>query len=479
MKARRAWLLGGLISLCGCADNVVYETGSTSDAGATSSTTGSAPSTGVATSTTVSTGTGMATGGAGGGPSEAFTVWIFETKGKVTDAETPIGGAVVDYDSPNGGRIELTTAADGHATFSIDTSSGPGNVTAFFPAHRIVTDIGVSPETVGNIPHPAGYMSPAPAADLVIHLSPLNALQNAVTVNGKLTNPFGPGEFVGLSNDSLYDYEYTVTSDYKLTVPKGAAYTIYGVEAHAGGVQPPRGLAQSLDRWFTIPGPVESADAAADFDLSQATDSTVTTVHANAAIPGGEEGPMGGASRCGYAGFSYNDSARPTAVLGAAANCSLGSDGQSFDFEITTMDATPPGQLVMGEIYIEALNGAASIRYVAPYPKDGDKIDGLDVPLAIPKTPVKVTDPIALPGAPSTGETDIRLADADGNPFWGIAIVAVPVPASFTLPALPTGASFPATVKATLYTDTVRGPDLPNTVMYTNQTMSAAFTIEQ
>jgi hypothetical protein len=377
-------------------------------------------------------------------PGTPMTVWVYAVARKAGDPATPLGGATVAFDPPDGGeRVELTTEADGHATTNMDFTKGTAVVSATAPERIVLTALEVSPETVkNNPPNPFGK----PNTDLVLLLgpNPKGVTSGSVEITGKLTGKAAPENVIGLASTGVFGFNYFPSDGYAARVPKGIPFSLVGFESGATDTSVPRTFDVASVRPFRIDHAALDANTTLDIDASQGTLAT-TTVHWKLELPGGDGGPLGGTSTA-FANVLSFDSGVGTGFYRHVAPT---ADKNGFDIEelVTTADLAP--EVTRTVAIIRTTDGAVALREMLGSAPDGTVFKDFIVPSAVAVTKQTRADAFAVDGVPTEAESvNVNLSSGPDLEWVVLGPFKKKPGGPIKLPAPPSTAVLPSTLTA-------------------------------
>lgn len=409
-------------------------------------------------------------------PGTTLTVWIYEQP-KPGGTATPLAGATVAFDPPEGSgeRVEVTTEADGKATATIDIGTGPATISATAPNHVTVTALEVSPEENKKLPqNPFGK----PITDLVLLLGPngKGSVANSVEIRGSIIGKAAPDNEVGIGSTGVYQSYIFPSAQYAARVPKGVPFSLMCFEGPPGDFSVPRSFDRATIRLFRVDHPAIDANTPFDIDASQGT-LQQTTIHWKVELPGGDSGPLGGTSQV-YANIVSFDSG---ANKGFFRHIAPTADKNAFDVEEVVAETDLAPELVRAIAAIQATDGAASVRQELTA-GDGFVFKDYLAPPAVSVTKQTRADAIALDGLPE-GTESVNLQMQSGNDVeWVVLGPYKRKPSGpIKLPAPPTGAQLPATLKAQIIAlaDFVELPGRPSAFIAKKISASRPITISK
>ena len=170
----------------------------------------------------------------------------------------------------------------------------------------------------------------------------------------------------------------------------------------------------------------------------------LTTVHWKVELPGGDAGPLGGTSQV-FANIVSFDSGAATGFFRRVAPT---ADKNAFDVEEVVAQTDLSPEIVRAIAIIQATDGAVSLRQELTA-GDGFVFKDYLAPPAVTITKQTRADAIALDGLPEGTESVIVQMRSGNDDEWVVLAPYKRKPAgAIKLPALPTGAQVPASLKA-------------------------------
>ncbi len=367
--------------------------------------------------------------GCGGGVAGSTMKITVTSHDDVSNLSTPLAGANVAVDLPDGKRVEALADANGVASVGgIDWEKGTVDVTAYAADHTVFSELAVAKTdaldmTLGSTLPPA-----------------------TVNVGGNLGGKQGANDMVTLSATAPGSTFYQdATTSYSMSVGSDAAFSLVGLDWVAGGGASVsnRGVAQTFLKWARLDQPAASADVTVDFNFASAPALTPTSVSGHMDIPGGTGGAL--AKSVGYFSVTTMGSVG-AAFLGAPVHMDVNSAGSGFDWvgEYVKLDGITP----LSQYEIFNSDGSGTIANVMAYPSDADQLtDLLPVPDA-PATATTLANGASFDNAPSSlSWVSLHLTVGTAPTIkvaWVVRQKSGPW-AALKVPALPTGAD-PATV---------------------------------
>lgn len=358
-------------------------------------------------------------------------------------APTPIPGATVALDPAGGGeRIERVTDADGRAVIEADFTKGPATVTAFADERVAVTMYGVTPDTAASF---VPLLQKGPS-DLVVMLPLSKRAMDArtVRVSGTIKNKSSTSNRVNIT-PTAFGLAYDDTRDrYEVRVAKGVPFTLLGSE-YAMTQPDQRSLQATIAKFFTIDRSALEADETFDIDVAAAPEVAIETRRVHLTLPGGGTGPFGGESR----GGAYVVDPRASAFVGVLKKSAPSADANGFDCDVAIANlhgALPAPAITDGVLWNP--DGSTSVRTEPGVLPDGSTLSDFMPAPAMPEQ-TTVGDGIPLDGVPAEAEhVEVTLASSTGGVVWAGRLhrtnASTPFPAKIAIPALPAGASIPA-----------------------------------
>lgn len=342
----------------------------------------------------------------------------------------PAQGAWVSVDLPGGRHRELPVGADGRVEIKgVDWSLGTATVIAFgLPKRSIYGVTGVGPDTFGKLPKPKGLEA---AADVVLYPSLLGPAAS-LTVTGVTRNAQAPTNPALVSGAGCSSTSESVGS-FVVTCRASTPITLL---VRDESITPGSPVVVAPDRWFKVDVPAQAAGAVqVDVDFTKATAQPakrakvdVVTTAALRAVLTGSNGNVHTTSRESFPAF-----------LGAFTSRAAKSDGYGFELEWVEL----PGQSTFTFGGIGGATGQ-SFRHLPRAPKDGERIDGLMVPLKL--APLDLANPVDTSTAPPTAVQRLSVTSGPGFLFTldappGTAAIRVPagLPAEVRPPGAATG----------------------------------------
>jgi hypothetical protein len=355
-----------------------------------------------------------------------FTITV-----RTEDGITPIGGAFVALDQAGADRHESPTESNGSATFNIDWSLGPVDVTAVATDRVAMSTLGITKADRFDLSLPS-KLPPA-----------------LVKVSGAIKNKDAATDEATLTASAPSSAFQDTAASYSLVVVPSRPFSLIGLDWVPGDptTVSSRGIVQSFKKWIKIDQPaVASGSVTVDVDFQAATALTSTKVSGSVGIPGGASGPLGSAS-FGYFVVSTLES-NGAVFLGAPTKIDAAADGNSFswDAEYVSLD----GQTPITTFTVSNTDGSTSGENFAGYPTTAPLTDLFAPPqLTAPATGV-ATQPlhtaIAWTSSASLAWSQLVIvsgAGAQGQVVWRVN--APGAAATLTVPQLPAGMD-PATV---------------------------------
>jgi len=208
----------------------------------------------------------------GGGGMPVDVVFLVREGGD----ETPIVGAMMALDRPDGTRDEFTSDASGHITVSIDWAAGPHHFTTAAPGHVVVSAINTDGTALDSIPmvdgaFPIDLFSNVPNEDLV-------SITGAVTGVMSIGNNFGV--YPAITGAENYNAR---GPDYTIRVPRGEPFRA-AVEEYSIIRNGTNDFTQPHHAHIFIDFDAQAADGTRDIDIS--TSDAFTEISGTVASPG-------------------------------------------------------------------------------------------------------------------------------------------------------------------------------------------------
>lgn len=367
-------------------------------------------------------------------PGTPLTIWVFEERITLDEADTPIGGARVAFDPPGGGeRVEKLTEPDGHVTFEADFARGGASVTVLADDHVYVTMLEASPETARARPNALGK----PASDLVVFPARADRLveEKTVELRGYLFGKRGTNDLVSLAASALSRHGAAQSSEtsYVLRAPKDRPFFVLGHETRTvvdanGNVTVENELLKS----FRVELPARGDDELLDLDLPKLPALPTRLIHVRAEAPQGPSSPFGAGTRA----VASVESADSGIVLGPHANTKWSADGRVFDIDVNVVDTEVAPERIFSRAVLSSPDGSESVRLEPGTMADGMVWKDFPLPpsLAGHEAPRTVRDPIPLDGFPTGAELVAKIY-ANGSLLWIVyGPPGGPREKSFTIP---------------------------------------------
>jgi hypothetical protein len=364
----------------------------------------------------------------------------------VVEAEsktTPISGALAYAEYMDGKNESAQSDATGKVTFtSASIASGVESVS-----------FGAAARTVHSFVEPnVASLTGAPITLEVTALPPTFVLSGAL-------KPVTAGDSVLMqssispSADFLKD-NVTASSTYSFTLPSNILFTVYGSEYLMTTGALTRGFSTTITKWFHVDHPGLTSNTTFDLDLTALPSDTSMTASGTLEIPGGDSGPLGGASTAFVIVLGQNgQSATGLPNIGFTTSIQVSSDNSSFLYSLEYVPYPNLTPSTYGQI--TQVDGSFSYVEVPGFPTAGQKLTGLPYPIALPGP---LSEGSAIDATTTNDSQTVVLAvDVTGNTnspvdLWDVALPSgkiskVPVLSPAIKALLPSGASFGAQVQ--------------------------------
>jgi len=304
--------------------------------------------TGTPTDTSVDTGTPDAadTGGGGG-----ETVSVIISNGR---DDSPIEGAIVGLEAADGASLEVTTGADGRATFvDVVVTDEPGWITAVADGWAVLsvnlttTTLAVFRANSDRFPIVARRRNP-----------------DLVTITGTIANPMSATNWFTVIADAPGSTNHqAVGPDFEIEVPRDTAFSVTALEWD--GTSSLSGVDQTFYGTVLVTSDGFAADGTLDIDM---TDSPLPYETATGTLPQAPAGhPLEGAAPYG---FVRHLPPKDNAIYGVPSSVATNMDMTAWDFEMTWIeppDATEPQTVY--QLFRTPLFSGIAFR---GYPTSGD-----------------------------------------------------------------------------------------------------------
>ncbi len=312
------------------------------------------------------------------------------------------------------GTSELETAdAMGHVVFTgTGIASGVVSVTAALDATRTITST-VKPDFSSMKQVRVPLAQGTPTFNLVGTVKP-------VTVGDALS--------MQTSQRGLFIADHmSALTPYKMAVQPGQLFTVYGVEGNYPGASLfAREYTFDVVQFFHFDHPSLTADNTTyDIDITALPADPTATATGEIIIPGGDSGPLGGASS---AWVTVQTSG---ANIGQATAMSVTADKSSFAYTVEYVAYAGVTPYTLGQI-LQA-DGSLSLRNVAGFPKNMQVLDNLELPLPITDT----LSAGSVLDATATSADDVHLYVVQSGGAGVVWTVTVPAGKTSALPHLP------------------------------------------
>ncbi|MBX3218937.1 MAG: hypothetical protein KF795_00375 [Labilithrix sp.] len=346
-----------------------------------------------------------------------FTIWVFDEPLSLDGENEPIANVVVAFDPPGGGeRVTKTTDADGHVTFEGDFSYGGASVTVLSDEHVYVTMLEASPETASARPNVIGK----PVPDLVIFPPRFDRVIEArsVEVRGNIFGRGSPYNVVSLAVSSLprLGRAQALESTYALRAPRNRPFFLLGHETRTLIDKEGHVVDDELLKSFRIELPARADDQLLDLDLLKLPGLPTTLLHVRAEAPLAENGSFAAGTRA----IAYVHSVDSGLEIGLYARTKPGTDGRTFDIDVSVVDTDIAPERALSQAVISAPDGSQSVRSEQGTMADGMVWKDFLLPPTIPApdAPRKIRDPIPLDGFPAGADLVARVYAGGGQLLW-------------------------------------------------------------
>ncbi len=212
----------------------------------------------------------------------------------------PVAGVLVAFDAPDGERTEVTTGADGLATFEgVDWSQGDAAVTMYLEGYALVSAVNLD-ETSYNDSLDESQSVPVP-------LQPLQApAPDSVTLSGSATGMDDPTRQLVVNTPAILDavanseFHGTGTQTWSVDVPTGEPFILQAIEGEYTALSSGQGYNAPIYQVMQMEyGPVsaDETDIELDFD---AYGMTTYTADVSVTMPTRTDSPIrtGGIPYC-------------------------------------------------------------------------------------------------------------------------------------------------------------------------------------
>ena len=372
-------------------------------------------------------------------PGTPLTVWVYDERLTMNDADVPLGGVSVAFDPPGGGdRVTETTAPDGHVTFYGDFSGPGASVTIFSPDHVFFTLLEASPETAAARPNAAGK----PPQDFVVYPPRLDTVTQGLTVElrGDIVGKRDPAKGqVALATSALPRLGTVETQDptYALRAPKGTPFFMLGYEIESAVDGDGNVVSNSLFQAFRLDLPARTDDELLDLDLTTTPELTTAPLRIHAQAPQPPPGsPTPSPFVAGTRAYASVQSADSGLTPGVFVFTTPSPDAQSFDIDVKVAQTDISPERPITQAVLVAPDGSRAIRTELGVVPNGTSWADFPMPPTVPDPDLArlVTEPIPLSGFPQGADLAVQVL-ADGELFWILeGPPGGPKQPSFTLP---------------------------------------------
>jgi hypothetical protein len=239
-------------------------------------------------------------------------------------ATTPIAGALAYAEYMDGKNESATADATGKVTFtSASIASGVESVSFGASARSVQSYVEPDLSSLASAPVSLGLLAPPPTFKLSGALKPVTAGDSVIM------QPSISAE-QGFLADNL-----GASASYAMGVPPDVLFTIYGSEYLQNDKAFTRGFSTTITKWFHVDHPGLTSDTTFDIDLTTLPSDTPTTASGTIDIPGGDSGPLGGASTAYVIVLGQNGQS-PISIpnIGFTTSIQLSSDNSSFLYSV-------------------------------------------------------------------------------------------------------------------------------------------------
>jgi hypothetical protein len=191
----------------------------------------------------------------------------------------------------------------------------------------------------------------------------------------------------------------------------------------------PRGVEQTIARWARFDSASVTNDATADIDLDAIPELTPAKARVRVVVPGGDDGPLGRDSRASWVVTTAESGMR--ALLGTTTHGDVTNDPSVFELEGEHVRVDGP--TIVTRFAVLRGEGLGSTRLKVGAPVDGETIDDLLVPPAVPRD-ARADAPIAIEGLAPGAAARLSIEDGIGTVRW---VVHAGSARSVALPSLP------------------------------------------
>lgn len=337
----------------------------------------------------------------------------------------PLAGAAVALDDASGARVELTTGADGLATFTgTSWARGPFDYVVWLSGHTAIGFVGLT-QALYDARVRGGVIDvavpdPTPTA--------------TVTVTGAITGLSGSGHTVLVQSTSNGGSWQDRGASYTLPTRRDAPFRLVSTEFSVTFDPDGRGFAQPFSAWTISPEqPAPSADVSLDVDLS-ANRVASHVVSGSYPIPHGAAGSLFATAMP----YAFVTDAHAQGNFGFPNRMTLSADASSVDYTIEWIDA--PGAPAPTTVYGMSSSSEASYAIEPGAPAAGARTFELLVPpqVAPPAGAFPhLHDTVVLTAAPPAGVISYVYVSSDDVISYVVVAPAgngtrIPVP---TLPS--------------------------------------------
>jgi hypothetical protein len=339
------------------------------------------------------------------------------------------GGASVIVDLPGGEHRELTAGADGRLTIEgIDWSKGTASLAAhgLSKAPYALTDVG--PESFAKIPN-SGIGAPA---DAVLYLFPYNKDSFPITATFSVLNKTIGANDVIVGATTGQQIGETSKTDVQLHLRDGKPFTV--VTRQCTFAKNGRALTITGSKWASFEQAAAANNAQISLDLGAGTPLTPTTINAHITIPGGNAGPLGGASQP----ILFASTIESVGLLvGLVGNVAPNADGSAFDVALETV--TVAGYSPQTFFGVAAADGSFSDISIEGFPTEGQTLGAeLKLPPTTPSGTISLAAPVAIAGGDDVSV--VRLVVSNLAQDYQLVVDAPPGTKSLHIPKLPAAA---------------------------------------